>query len=233
MASGQSFVLIIPPHAGGLLFPAVKNLPPAAASPICEKDKMARSAPRKPDFQLRIDRERLLRILAPSEAGEVFQLVQANRAHLRAWMPWVDATRSPLDSRPLIDSSRQGYLRGEGFSMGLFLRGRLAGLIGFHAFDAANRITSLGYWLSAKHSGQGLMTAAVETCLKYAFEERDVNRLYIRCATENLRSRAIPERLGFQHEGTQREAEWLYDHFVDLEVYSLLQREWEARQGEG
>ncbi|HVJ50737.1 hypothetical protein [Desulfitobacterium sp.] len=36
----------------------------------------------------------------------------------------------------------------------------------------------------------------------------------------------IPERLGFVKEAMIREAEWLYDHFVDHAVYGVLAREW-------
>ena len=37
---------------------------------------------------------------------------------------------------------------------------------------------------------------------------------------------ARPSRNGFTREGIQREAEWLYDHFVDLASYALLRSEW-------
>jgi ribosomal-protein-serine acetyltransferase len=50
------------------------------------------------------------------------------------------------------------------------------------------------------------------------------------CATENEKSCAVPERLGFRREGIERQAEWLYDHFVDHAVYSALASEWPTRR---
>ena len=66
----------------------------------------------------------------------------------------------------------------------------------------------------------------------HAFEEFGLNRVSIACATENKRSCAIPERLSFQREGIQRQAEWLYDHFVDHVVYATLASEWQKRRSE-
>lgn len=173
-----------------------------------------------------------LRRVPPEAAESVWAVIDAQRGYLREWMPWLDAARSPRDIRQRLEEFWLAYANGQGFSLGLYAGEQYAGMIGFHAFDSTNRITSLGYWLSPAHQGEGLMTQAVARCLRYAFEARDMNRVYIRCATRNRRSRAIPERLGFVHEGTQREAEWLYDHFVDLEVYAQLAREWRARQAQ-
>ncbi len=75
------------------------------------------------------------------------------------------------------------------------------------------------------------MTRACRALVDYAFAKLQLNRVEIRCATGNLRSQAIPERLGFTREGTLREGEWLYDHFVDLIVYSMLAREWPNERG--
>lgn len=62
----------------------------------------------------------------------------------------------------------------------------------------------------------------------YAFNELNLNRVEIRCAVENKKSRAIPERLHFVNEGCIRQAEWLYDHYVDHIVYGMLKEEWKA-----
>jgi len=92
--------------------------------------------------------------------------------------------------------------------------------------NGANRSTSIGYWLGERFQGSGVMTKSCKALIEYAFRELKLNRVEIRCAEKNLRSRAIPERLGFVNEGMIREAEWLYDHFVDHVVYGVLAREW-------
>ena len=173
-----------------------------------------------------ISSELSLKVLRPYEAGAVFSLVKNNRQHLRQWMPWVDATRSPIDSRRFLELSYAGFLRGEGFSYGIRFEDNLVGLVGFHGFDRVNKVTSLGYWLAKDYCGRGIMRQSVAACLEFAFREMEMNRLYVRCAEGNERSKNIPRSLGFSFEGVQREAEWLYDHYVNLEVYSLLAAEW-------
>ncbi len=173
-----------------------------------------------------ISPELFLRVLRPYEAGNLFSIVERNRIHLRKWLPWVDGTQSPVDSRRFLEESYSGFLSGDGFSFGIRYQGSLVGLVGFHGFDRINRVTSLGYWLAEDACGKGLMHQSVEACTDFAFKVQDMNRIYIRCAVGNERSRRIPKALGYTYEGTQRQAEWLYDHFVDLEVYSLLVSEW-------
>ncbi|MNV95651.1 putative ribosomal N-acetyltransferase YdaF [compost metagenome] len=70
------------------------------------------------------------------------------------------------------------------------------------------------------------MTSACRVFIDYAMLEMELNRVEIRCATENLSSRAIPERLGFVLEGIVREAEKLPSGYVHHAVYGMLRREW-------
>ncbi len=70
------------------------------------------------------------------------------------------------------------------------------------------------------------MTRACKAIIDHTFKDLGLHRVEIRCAAENFKSQAIPERLGFAREGVIRQAEWLYDHFEDHVVYGLLAPEW-------
>jgi len=72
---------------------------------------------------------------------------------------------------------------------------------------------------------KGIMTECCRFLVGYGFRTLDLHRIQIPAATENYRSRAIPERLGFRFEGIMRGRENLYGKFVDHAMYALLRSE--------
>jgi ribosomal-protein-serine acetyltransferase len=70
------------------------------------------------------------------------------------------------------------------------------------------------------------MTLVCRALVSEAFSRYALHRVEIRCATGNVKSAAIPQRLGFTEEGTLRQAEWLFDHWVDLRLFSMLAQDW-------
>jgi ribosomal-protein-serine acetyltransferase len=179
-------------------------------------------------FRYLIDRQTELRLLEDQHTPELFALTDQSRAHLRRWLPWVDSVTSPEDTRQFIKSALEQFARNCGFHAGIWYEHKLVGVVGYHRIDWANRKTSIGYWLAASYEGRGLVTKACRALIEYAFCNLKLNRIEIRCATENEKSRAIPKRLDFTQEGVIRQAEWLYDHFVDHVVYGLLASAWKS-----
>ncbi len=173
-------------------------------------------------FPCKITEQIELRLLELSHVEELFRLIEANRKHLREWLPWVDANTSAAATAAFVSSSIRKADENQGFDAGIWFENHLCGIVAHHRIDWADRSTSLGYWLDASHAGKGIMTQACAAVIDHAIETFDLHRVVIRCATENHRSRAIPERLGFTLEGIERQSQWLYDHFVDLAVYALL-----------
>ena len=181
---------------------------------------------RKRKFRYIIDQETELRLLEEEHTEALFVLTDQNREYLRQWLSWVDNIESVEDSRRYIRSAVKQFTDENGFQAGIWFRGTLAGIIGYQNLDWVNRSTSVGYWVGAAFQGNGLATNACGALVDWAFREWRLNRVEIRCAAENYRSRAIPERLGFTEEGRARQAEWLYDGFVDLVIYGVVAEEW-------
>jgi ribosomal-protein-serine acetyltransferase len=67
--------------------------------------------------------------------------------------------------------------------------------------------------------------------LDYLFDGLGLHRVAIRCGTGNMRSCAIPQRLGFTREGLLREGEWVNDRWVDLVAWGMLEHDWRTFRG--
>lgn len=177
-------------------------------------------------FSREIDEALELRLLDVSDAEALFQLTDGSREYLREWLGWVDTTTTVDDSRAFIEHTLRSFETRKGLTCGVFYKRKLVGTAGFNSFDWTNKIGYIGYWLSKDYQGLGIMTKVSRALTDYAFCDLKLNKVDIRAAYENERSRGIPERLGFTKEGKIRQAEWLYDHYVDHIVYGMLAREW-------
>ena len=157
----------------------------------------------------------------------LYALIDANREYLSEWMPW-PAEQTREGTLQFIRLARRQSADNNGFQAAIVRGGEIVGVVGYHAVDWANRTTSLGYWLAAEHQGNGIMTTVVRALVEHAFAVWKLNRVEIRAAPGNVRSRAIPERLGFTEEGTLRGVERVGGRQLDNVVYSVLASEWEG-----
>ncbi len=167
-----------------------------------------------------------LTALELQDADELFALTDLNRAYLRRWLPWLDNITRLEDTRAFIRAARAQASQNNGAQLAIRVNGLIAGIVGHHQIDWRNRLTSLGYWVGQDYQGRGLVTDVTRSLVTHAFRDARLNRVEIRCAEGNRRSRAVPRRLGFREEGTLCDAEWLYDHFVDHVVYAMLATDW-------
>lgn len=169
---------------------------------------------------------RSLRGLEDDDAEELFALIDANRAHLAAWMPFVGQTRGVVDSLAFIRAARRQHDEHRGMQLAVLLDERIIGVAGFHAIDWNRRQTSIGYWLAADQQGAGTMTLAVAALLDHAFGSWKLTRVEIRAGVLNTRSRAIPQRLGFREEGVMPAAERIGARVIDHAIYAITARDW-------
>ncbi len=180
-------------------------------------------------LRFQVDDETELRFPEEADAGEIYDLITRDLQHMKEWLPWVHDDYNIEQTREFVRRNLESFRENRSFSMRVLYRGRAAGNIGFNYFDWEHRKTEIGYWLGSSFQGRGLITKSCRVLVNYAFRTLSLNRVSILCGVGNLKSRAIPERLGFKMEGVLREAEWVHTRFIDLAVYSMLAREWQAR----
>jgi ribosomal-protein-serine acetyltransferase len=167
-----------------------------------------------------------LKLLEERHAATVFAVVDREREHLRRWLPWVDKTISEHDTREFIRTSLQQFADNEGLVAGIWCKNEFAGTIGTHKIDWLNRKVEIGYWIAARFQGKGIVTDACRALIDHAFRELELNRVEIHCAEGNLKSCAIPKRLGFEFEGVRRQGQFLDGRYLDIHVYAILARDW-------
>src|ERR1041385_1105143 len=114
-------------------------------------------------FHLSVAEDLEIRLFEERHIPEIFGAVERNREHLRRWLPWVDRTQSPEDVRVFLEHALAAFGRGEELHAGIWIGRQLAGAVGHHKMDEANRSTSIGYWLDAAAEGKGVMTRCCRT----------------------------------------------------------------------
>jgi ribosomal-protein-serine acetyltransferase len=176
-------------------------------------------------FSYRVDTHSELRMLEERHAELLFALVEQNRER----HPEIPQLYSLEDARMYIKRDLALFAENKGLGIGIWYQGDFAGAVRYHEIDWTNRSTELGYWLGAAFEGKGLITTTCRMMIDRAFNELGLNRVVISCASENRRSRAIAEKLGFTREGILRQSDWLKDEFVDQVVYGILANEWRSR----
>ncbi len=148
----------------------------------------------------------LIRPLRPGDGAAIFDAVEESRAEIGPWLPWVAKTLAASDSEEAVRRSMARWALREDLMVGIWDRatGRYLGGSGLHRMDWAVPSFEIGYWLRTSAWGQGYVTEAVQVLCRFAFETLGANRVEILCDAKNVRSAAVPKRLGFTQEALLR-----------------------------
>ncbi|WP_066365206.1 GNAT family N-acetyltransferase [Neobacillus fumarioli] len=177
-------------------------------------------------FVHKINEDLSLKLIELKDADRLFELTDQSRNYLREWLPWLDNTTKLEDTKEFIKMCLKGFAENKSLTTVILFKGIMVGVAGFNQINWSNKTAHIGYWLGEQYQGKGIMTQVARALTDYAFKELGLHKVEIRAAAGNKKSRSIPERLGFVNEGCIRQAEWLYDHYVDHVVYGMLVEEW-------
>jgi ribosomal-protein-serine acetyltransferase len=178
-------------------------------------------------FTLPVDDGIDLVLAEERHAEAVADLIVRNQRRLARWEPWAEQPATTGALRSFIRGCLEGFAAGSQVQTYIRVDGRLVGSCSLR-ISHVNRSGEVGYWLDGEYEGRGIASRAARALVSEGFRERDLVRVELRTAVDNVRSRALAERLGFVHEATQRAAQVFRHRRVDMVVYAVLAREWKA-----
>lgn len=173
-----------------------------------------------------VDNEIILRNYREEDAPGLFATVEANRAHLRQWLIWVDGTLKEEHSLEYIRAARQEQYDQQSLAFGIFRNDRLIGGLGMHQWDQRLRKAQIGYWLVKEEEGRGVLSRCAEIFIGYLFRQLQLNKIELHHLPDNVRSAAVARRLGFTVEGIWRDSFLIHGRLQPVVVNGLLRREW-------
>ena len=175
-----------------------------------------------------------VRLRAPSfdDYSAWAALREESRRHLTAWEPdWSDEDVTAKAFRMRVKAYRREMRRGNALPL-FIVRHSDNALIGGVTLTnirlGASRSASIGYWVGAAFVRQGYARAAIAAMLRHAFGTMELNRIEAACQPENIASRTLLERLGFQNEGVARDYLFINGAWRDHLLYALTAADFES-----
>lgn len=129
-------------------------------------------------------------------------------------------------SEAFISKNLQSYRRKTGFFWAITEAEtrRFLGDIILRKIDRTNARAEIGYTLNPKFWGQGYMKEAIQAVINFAFKKLQLHSIEANINPANETSRAILLKMGFVKEAYFRENYYYNGVFLDSEIYSLLER---------
>lgn len=167
-----------------------------------------------------------IRTISTDDAAFVADFYLRNEEHLRIWEPRraegyhsVDAWKVRLQEfeREYAEAKSAHFICFNPIAKDIVAICSLTNII-WGPFRACN----MGYAVSERYQGQGLMKELCDDVIRYAFSELQLNRIMANYMPCNQRSEILLNRLGFVKEGLARNYLKINDRWEDHVLTSLV-----------
>jgi ribosomal-protein-alanine N-acetyltransferase len=186
----------------------LRTATPSDLGPVIESDKVVLRTPQMSDY--------------PGWA----ELRAASREFLTPWEPlWASDELSRASFRRRVRHYLRDLREDVGYALFIFAArsGSLVG--GLTLCNVRRGVTqscTLGYWIGARFSQQGYMSAAVRAVVPFVFDSLELHRLEAACLPSNTASIKLLEKTGFKREGLARCYLRINGVWQDHLLYALL-----------
>jgi RimJ/RimL family protein N-acetyltransferase len=171
----------------------------------------------------------VIRCYNPDDAPQLEASVTESLELLKPWMPWAHSEpQENLQTKiERLHQFRARFDQNLDFIYGIFNpeETRLLGGTGLHT-RVGDSALEIGYWIHKDFINQGLATETAAALTRAGFEINKVARMEIHCDPANLRSAAIPRKLGYTHEATLRKHTRFLNGWSDSAIWTLFLEEY-------
>lgn len=139
-----------------------------------------------------------LRRPTPEDTESLHDAVKASFAELSPWMPWCTEPVEIASQREFIERSETSWSGQTAFNWLIVeAGGHVIGTIALMDRIGPGGL-EIGYWLRSDATGRGVMTRATAHITDIALGLPGIERVEIHCDAANVRSAAVPQRLGYR-----------------------------------
>lgn len=105
---------------------------------------------------------------------------------------------------------------------------QMIGDFSFWRIDKKNARAEIGYTLLPDYWGKGYMSEAMVRIVKFGFNDLNLHSFEANVNPENIGSKKLLQKIGFQKEAHFKENYYYDGKFLDSEIYCLLERNFKA-----
>ena len=178
----------------------------------------------------RFETDRLiLRRIEDKDSADMFEYsADVDVTKYLLWRPHL----SIGETKKYIAELQKKYNNGVFYDWGMVYKqdGRFVGTCGFTSVDISKNMCEVGYVLSKKYWGMGLMPEALERIMEFAFGYLGFDKIEARFLEGNARSKKVMEKAGMVYEKTQQRGLYVKDGYKTVYTYSITKEAFESRK---
>ncbi len=169
-----------------------------------------------------------VRLIEKEDFEEIYHLVERNRERLILYFPKTSVSIKDIEAAKIFAKQKvkQAFEREQyNFVIALKSNQEIIGMVMVKNIDWTIPKGELAYFIDQNYEGIGITSNAVKWVVEYCFEELEMEKLYIKFNPENMGSKRVAIKNGFQKEGfLKREFRTGLGELTDVERYGLLRR---------
>lgn len=167
----------------------------------------------------------ILRRFTPQDAEAMYSN-WASDIRVAKYLTW-EPHASPEATRELLENWCTHYDEKNYYNWLIEFEGQAIGNISVVKQSERDCSCDLGYCMSQKHWGKGIMTEAAKAVTDFLMGDVGMHRIVIENATENPASGCVARKCGYTLEGIRKEAFLSLDgRWLDICHNAILKNEW-------